>query len=180
MDHYYSNISGPAKERVRALGKLIGAVDGVVHGLEFAAPALDLGIRVLVGSVFFQSGLSKIASWDTTLALFESEYAVPLLPPVAAAYLGTGAELLLPVLLVLGLGTRLAALALFVFNFIAAVSYPDLSPAGLKEHQYWGLLLLVTLFHGPGKLSLDYLLSRYFRSDGDATQSAPQSGPARR
>lgn len=128
----------------------------------WVAPVLDLGIRALVGTAFFQSGLTKIASWSTTLALFENEYAVPVLPPEAAAYLGTAAELSLPVFLVLGLGGRFAAAALFVFNIVAAISYPDLSPAGLKDHQYWGLLLLITLFHGPGRLSLDHLLRRKF------------------
>lgn len=134
------------------------------RALEFLSPLLDLGLRALVASVFFQSGLTKIASWETTLLLFESEYAVPFLPPMLAAYLGTAAELTLPVLLLFGFGSRLAAFGLFIFNIIAVVSYPDLSEAGLKDHQYWGLLLLVTLFHGPGKLSLDYLLHRLFQS----------------
>ena len=148
--------------RTGLLAKLIGAANPAIRALEFLTPALDLGIRILVGSVFFKSGLTKIASWDSTLALFESEYAVPFLPPELAAYLGTAIELGLPVLLVLGLGSRLAALGLFIFNIIAVISYPDLSEAGLKDHQYWGLLLLITLFHGPGKLSLDYLLRRHF------------------
>lgn len=133
-----------------------------VRVAEFFAPLVDLGIRLLVASVFFQSGLTKIASWDVTLALFENEYAVPLLPPEIAAYLGTGVELAMPVLLLLGLGTRFAALVLFVFNIIAVISYPDLTEVGLKDHQYWGLLLLVTLLHGPGKLSIDHLLRRRF------------------
>lgn len=142
---------------------LIGLYDQAVRAAEaYAAPLLDLGIRLLVASVFFKSGLTKIASWDTTLALFENEYAVPFLPPELAAYLGTGAELFFPVLLVLGLGTRFAALGLFVFNIVAVLSYPGLGEVGLKDHQYWGLLLLVTLLHGPGKLSIDHLLRRRF------------------
>lgn len=64
-------------------------------------------------------------------------------------------------LLVLGLGTRLAALALFLFNIVAVISYPGLGEVGLQHHQYWGLLLLVTLCHGPGKLSLDHLIRRW-------------------
>jgi putative oxidoreductase len=68
----------------------------------------------------------------------------------------------IPVLLVLGLFTRPAALVLFVFNIIAVISYPDLSEGGLKDHVYWGLLLLVTLFHGPGKLSVDHLIRNKF------------------
>ena len=126
----------------------------------YGAPVLDLVIRLWVAKVFFMSGLVKIQSWSTTLALFEGEYHVPLLAPQLAAYLGTGAELLLPLFIALGLGGRLAAAALFVFNIIAVMSYPDLSEAGLKDHQYWGLMMLVTLFHGPGRLSLDHWLRR--------------------
>ena len=54
------------------------------------------------------------------------------------------------------------AFVLFVFNIIAVVSYPDLGDVGLRDHQTWGLLLLVTLLHGPGKLSLDHLIARRF------------------
>ena len=87
---------------------------------------------------------------------------VPLLPPEAAALLATGAELAFPVLLVLGLGSRFAAFALFVLNIVAVVSYPELGAVGLKDHVTWGLLMLVTLLHGPGRLSLDHLVARRF------------------
>jgi putative oxidoreductase len=151
--------------RPGALQRLAGLGRGLINGLnEYLAPVLDLGIRLLVGGVFFQSGLVKIQSWSTTLALFENEYSVPLLPPEVAAYLGAGAELILPVFLVLGLGGRFAAFALFLFNIVAALSYPDLSEVGLRDHQYWGLFLLVTLLHGPGKLSVDHLIRRRFFS----------------
>ena len=126
------------------------------------AHGLGLGIRLLLASIFFQAGLTKIASWSSTLALFEYEYEVPLLPPELAAWLGTGAELFFPVLLVIGLGTRFAALALFAFNAVAVLSYPALSEVGLKDHQYWGLLLLVVALYGPGKLALDHLIRRRF------------------
>lgn len=135
----------------------------LIRRLELLAPALDLVIRVFVASVFFKAGLTKIVSWETTLALFENEYAVPLLPPPVAALLGTGVELAFPVLLVLGLGTRLAALVLFVFNIVAVISYPEIGEVGLKDHQMWGLLLLVTLLHGPGTLSIDHLIGRRYR-----------------
>ena len=161
------NRSGGAKVGSDTPGPILRWTQLGLHAAEqWLAPVLDFGIRLLVASVFFKSGLTKIASWSTTLALFENEYAVPLLPPQLAAYLGTGVELGLPVLLVLGLGTRLAAVVLFVFNIIAVISYPDLSEVGLKDHQYWGLLLLITLFHGPGKVSLDHFLRRRFLAGG--------------
>lgn len=153
-----------------------GLIHAPVRVLEFLKPALDLGIRALVANVFFQSGLTKIASWETTLLLFESEYAVPVLPPTLAAYLGTAAELALPVLLLFGLGSRFAALGLFILNIVAVVSYAGLSEVGLKDHQYWGLLLLVTLFHGPGKLSVDYLLNRRFFRGRKSAEAASSNG----
>lgn len=144
-------------ERIRryARAALAAVENWIAHGL-------GLALRVFVASIFFQAGLTKIASWSATLALFEYEYEVPLLPPELAAWLGTGAELFFPVLLVIGLGTRFAALALFAFNAVAVLSYPGLTEAGLKDHQYWGLLLLVIACYGPGKLSLDHFIRRLF------------------
>jgi putative oxidoreductase len=123
-------------------------------------PLFALALRIYVARVFFFSGLTKLHDWNLTLALFRNEYHVPLLPPAAAALLGTCAELGLPVLLLAGFGTRFAAVALFVFNVVAAISYPGLSPAGLKDHVLWGALLLVLAVYGPGKLSVDHLLGR--------------------
>jgi putative oxidoreductase len=139
----------------------------IIRGLNFVSPVADLAIRVWVALVFFQAGLTKIQSWDSTLALFENEYEVPLLPSDVAAYFGTFTELFFPVLLVLGLAGRFSAGVLFVFNIIAVVSYPDLSPAGLEQHKVWGLLLFVTLLHGPGKLSVDYVISKVSGFQGD-------------
>jgi putative oxidoreductase len=137
-------------------------VGPTIKGLDLLSSVLDLAIRLYVASVFFQSGLTKIASWSSTLALFEDEYHVPLLPPAIAAYLGTAVELGIPVLLVLGFGTRFASVVLFVFNIVAAISYPDLSDSGLKDHILWGWLLAVLVLHGPGRISLDFLIWRKF------------------
>ena len=136
--------------------RIIGALE------TYLAPLLDLIVRIWLARVFFLSGLTKLQSWDSTLSLFENEYHVPLLPPELAAYMGTFTELFFPVLLVLGLGTRFAAGVLFVFNIIAVISYPDLGEVGLKDHQYWGLLLLLPLLHGPGKISIDHFIRRRF------------------
>ena len=138
-------------------------ISKAVKVIEFFTPVLDLAIRVYVAKVFFTSGLTKIVSWDSTLSLFENEYAVPLLPPELAAYLGTAAELFLPPLLAAGIGSRAVALAAFVLNLVAATSYPDISEAGIKDHILWGALLAVTFFHGPGRISLDNLIARRFR-----------------
>ena len=123
--------------------------------LEKLQPPFALAIRVYVGKVFILSGWLKLSRWDSTLALFQNEYHVPLLPPSLAAVVGTASELTLPTLLLIGLGSRAAALALFVFNIVAVISYPDLSDAGLQQHILWGALMLVIAFYGAGKWSID-------------------------
>jgi putative oxidoreductase len=125
-------------------------------GLTWArAPAL-LAARWVVASAFFSAGLTKLRDWDTTLALFQDEYHVPLLDPGLAAVLGTGGELVLPVLLLLGLGGRFAALGLSVVNAVAVASLAEIAPAALLQHQLWGALLAIVVLWGPGRWSLDH------------------------
>ena len=141
----------------------------LVGWLQYGTPVVDLCLRLWVADAFFRSGLVKISSMDSTIDLFTNTYHVPLLPPVFAAYLGTGVELVVPVFLALGLFGRLTAGFMFVYNAICVISFPDLWPDGFwtglfgtafKDHKIWGLMLLVTLVYGPGKLSLDYLLMK--------------------
>ena len=142
------------------VSKVLSWVIPFYEKLDWLSPLSILGLRLWVAWVFFKSGLTKINSWDSTLYLFEYEYAVPLLSPEIAAYMGTAAELSLPILLAFGLAGRFGAIALFIFNITAVLSYPDLNAAGIRDHQVWGLMLLVPLLHGPGKLSIDYLLCK--------------------
>jgi len=130
------------------------------HLPEYLAPALDLGLRLFLANVFFKSGLTKIKSWDSTLYLFSDVYSVPLFSPDVAAYLATGAELGLSVLLVLGLFGRFAAAGLFILNTVAVISYADLSEAGINQHLYWGLLLAVLLVMSRSKWSADFWLEK--------------------
>ncbi|MFQ2111277.1 DoxX family protein [Aeromonas veronii] len=116
--------------------------------------------RLWVALVFITSGWLKLTAWDSTLYLFESEYQVPLLPWLWAAYLGTATELLLPLFLLAGLFTRPAALLLFGFNIMAVISYPTLWAGGFYDHQLWGWMLLTLIIWGGGVLSLDYWLTR--------------------
>lgn len=125
-------------------------------------PLLLLFCRLWVAWVFFNSGLTKISTWDSTLFLFEYEYQVPLLPWQLAAYMGTAAELILPLFVALGLFTRPMAAILFVFNIIAVVSYPVLWEQGFFDHQLWGLMILIVVVWGPGPLSVDKFLRRKF------------------
>lgn len=127
--------------------------------LETLQPVAQLAARLYVAQGFFLSGLTKIRDWDTTLALFNDEYHVPLLPPELAAVMGTGGELVLPALLTLGLAGRFAALGLSVMNVVAVLSLAEIAPAALQQHQFWGSLLIGLALWGPGKLSLDRLIT---------------------
>ena len=119
-------------------------------------PFVLLAARFYVGWVFFAAGLTKIDDWETTLWLFEEEYSVPFLPFELAAALGTGGELILPILLFLGLATRFSALGLSIVNIVAVVSLEDIAPAAFTLHVLWGTLLAQLVVFGAGKISFDF------------------------
>ncbi len=115
-----------------------------------------LAARLWIAKVFFMAGLTKIDNWKTTVTLFDFEYGVPLLPPEVAAYMATAGELILPVLLVLGLFTPVAAVGLFIMSAVIEIFvYP-----GTTEHYYWLLLTAIIATHGSGKLGLDYWIRK--------------------
>jgi putative oxidoreductase len=140
---------------------------------EWGGSLMSLALRLYLGWVFFKSGLTKIADWDSTVQLFTDEYQTPLLSPDVAAVMGTAGELALPVLLVVGLLSRPAALGLFMVNLMAVISYPQLwkfdCPAAINDHKYWGILLLALVLFGPGRIALDWLAGG--RRQGDAASS---------
>lgn len=138
--------------------KLYAPISVLDRGFEWLSPVFLLALRVYVANAFFKSGLTKIQDFSSTVALFESEYKVPVISPMLAAVSGTAAELILPALLVAGLASRPTALALFVFNIVAVVSYSDISEAGVKDHMLWGTMILVVAFFGAGRLSVDQWL----------------------
>ncbi len=105
---------------IAVLNKLDSVMESLLKPL---VPALLLIGRLWVAWIFFRSGQTKFASWDSTLFLFEYEYQVPFLPWEMAAYLATAGELILPVLLAVGFLSRPTALALFVLNAVAVISY---------------------------------------------------------
>ena len=128
--------------------------------LQSATDLASLAARAYLAQVFFLSGLTKVRDWDTTLLLFTEEYKVPLLSPGLAAVMGTGGELLLPLLLLLGLGGRFAALGLSVVNAVAVLSLANIAPAALQQHITWGVLLAVLALYGVGRWSVDHALLR--------------------
>lgn len=117
---------------------------------------LVLVARIAIAAIFFMSGRTKVSDVLTitpsTYELFRTEYALPVISPELAAHLSTYSEHLFPLLLVLGLFTRLSALALLGMTFVIEVFvYPDAWPT----HLSWAGLLLIIIARGAGVLSLD-------------------------
>lgn len=150
---------------------LIDRLDAPTRTISNALSTLQspflLFIRVYVAWVFLKSGMHKIGDWETTLVLFEYEYQVPLLNFEFAAYLATFGELVFPVFLIAGLGTRLIAIALTLVNIIAVVSYYATlaKGAGLVWHYLWGSMLLTNVIYGGGFFSIDQWLKAKFGND---------------
>ena len=124
--------------------------DLVSHGL------LALAARVAAGAIFFLSGRTKVDGFltvnDSAYTLFREDYKVPLLPPEFAAHMATYAEHLFPILLVLGLFTRLSALALLGMTAVIQIFvYPDAWPT----HLSWAALMLYLIGRGAGPVSVD-------------------------
>jgi len=124
---------------------------------------LAIPLRLGAAVVFWNSAMTKLPNWETTVTLFADEYQVPLLPPEAAAFMATAIELTMPVLLVLGLLTRPAALVLLGMT---AVIQMFVYPLAWPTHLQWAAMLLVLLARGPGAFSLDRLIRRRLLGDG--------------
>ena len=129
---------------------VLGRVPLSVHQLLF---------RLAIASVFLPAGLLKLASWESTIALFQDEYKVPVLAPAVAAVMATTVELACSSLLIVGLATRFATLPLLgQILTIQLFVYPQ----AWHEHLVWGAILLFLLTRGAGAFSMDHLLGRWF------------------
>lgn len=147
----------------------------LARGLSGFGPVVLLLFRVWVALAFWRAGVVKIEDPMGTSYLFNNEYHVALLSGDTAAFLGTWIELIAPWFLLLGLGGRLTAAFLFVYNIMAVVSYPDLWPHGFwtgligsdfNDHKVWAMMLLAVVAWGPGALSVDRLVARFWPGAG--------------
>ena len=125
---------------------------------------IALSARVFPAAVFWQSGQTKVAGWHlkpSAIALFQNDYQLPLIDPTVAAYVSAFNEHLFPILLVLGLATRFAALALLLMTAVIEIFvYPGAWPT----HGVWATCFLLLLARGPGALSLDHLIARRYKT----------------
>jgi putative oxidoreductase len=147
---YETTLTAPRRHGVAHLLDLLARVPLSIHQLLF---------RLGVASVFLKAGMVKVSSWESTVALFRDEYRVPAIPPEIAATMAATFELGCSTLLIIGLASRLATLPLL--GMIATIQlfvYPD----AWSEHLVWGSILLFLLTRGPGAISLDHVIGRFW------------------
>ena len=146
--------SVPAHGLRRVWNRIAGRLSGLLNHASLA-----LVDRIAIGAIFFLSGRTKVEGFlsvtEGAYALFRQEYRLPLVPPEIAAHLAAYAEHFFPALLVLGLCTRLSALALLLMTAVIQIFvYPHAWPT----HLSWTGLLLYLIARGAGPLSLDHAI----------------------
>lgn len=153
---------------------LVRLVSSIIDGFErIPNTFIALVARLSIAAVFWTSGQTKVQDFvvnvitgevhlgwprlsDSVVALFRDEYKLPIVPPELAATMAATAEHLLPLLLLIGLGTRFSALALLSMTIVIQVFvYPDAYPT----HGTWAAVLLYLMAQGPGCLSIDHWLA---------------------
>ncbi len=147
---------------------LLQKIDGLIEPLRkfsncVLSPLFDLGARLYLANAFWSSGILRFndlknGTFDNQVFLFELEHPVPGLDPLAAAYITTGAELVLPVLLALGLFGRFAAAGILAMTAVIEFTYGH-----FDVHLLWAFLAGMIFLKGPGKLSLDHLILKWIR-----------------
>lgn len=147
---------GPSAGR-KAVAPIMSVI-GALERVPVALPALVL--RLGIALVFWRSGVTKLPFGnDTTILLFEEEYRVPILSPALAAYLATAIEIVVPWMLIVGIGTRIGAAILLAETLVIQIFvYPQSYP----DHLLWAGPILYLLLRGPGTWSIDYQARRRF------------------
>jgi putative oxidoreductase len=142
---------------VRIIHRLIDAMGCIPYWF------IALAARIFPAAVFWQSGQTKVAGLHlkpSAIALFANEYQLPLINPTIAAYASAFSEHFFPILLIIGLATRLSALALLCMTAVIEIF---VYPSGWPTHGVWATCFLVVIARGPGSLSLDHLIARKYR-----------------
>jgi putative oxidoreductase len=141
---------------VRSLLKLRSRLESVPYSV------LALPLRFALGWIFWSSAQVKLINWDRAVQQFAEDFKLPLLPPEVAASMTLVIEIGGPILLVMGLFTRLAVVVLLGMTLvIQTLVYPEAWPT----HLQWFAMMFPLLCHGAGRLSVDHLLWRRFGVD---------------
>ncbi len=143
--------TGPRATLLAGIRRALDGLDRVPYAL------LALPLRFAVATIFWNSAMVHLANWDTTLELFDTDYRLPILPPLPTAYMAIAIELTAPVLLVIGFLTRPTALVLLGMTTVIEVF---VYPLAWPTHVQWAAAMLVLLCRGAGVLSVDELLKR--------------------
>jgi putative oxidoreductase len=151
--------SGPEAQLVEGSMRPIAFLENAVAVANRIPQSFLSGVaRMAAAAVFWRSGQTKLDGFQLTeeaIYLFREEYKLPLLPPELAAYIAATAEHVFPVLLVIGLASRISALALLGMTAVIQVF---VYPSGWPEHLLWATALLTVIARGPGAFSLDHLI----------------------
>lgn len=169
------NTTGNALPGTSAMGRLCATVARADSLLgRFPMSVTQLALRFAVALPFWRSAQTKWTGWfelsdsqvflfqeEFRLHLFGAQYAFPF--PETTAYVTAIAETVLPVLLVLGLATRFAALGILLMTAMIQLTVPD---GWATYHLPWAAMALAVMTFGPGRLALDHLLARTFAAHG--------------
>ncbi|MGE3720100.1 MAG: DoxX family protein [Bauldia sp.] len=150
-----------------SIASVVDRINGIIR--KAALPSLtQLVLRLALAVPFWRSGVNKWDGFlqlnDTAIYLFSSEFKLnlpggpyPFPAPEVAAFGAGAAEIVLPVLLVLGLATRMSAVGLLIMTIVVQLTVPD----GWPVHVTWAAMALGIMAWGPGRLSVDQLLARF-------------------
>ena len=151
-----ASASRPTNTLLRIAARLITRLESVSYDTLVATPA-----RLFIATTFLLSGRTKVEGLLTlkpsTYFLFQTEFALPLIPPAIAAHMATYAEHIFPALLVVGFASRLSAVALLVMTLVIQIF---VYPGAWATHLLWASAMAFIIFRGPGALSVDHLLRR--------------------
>jgi putative oxidoreductase len=152
------------------IGKLVTLYWTVAAALtRYAEPVLNLFIRVWMANIFFKAGLIRVERWGNQEFMFTDIHPVPGIPASIAAPLVTAAEILLPVMSVLGIFARLPAAGMLVMTMVIQFVVAQ-TPQGIEnkignaEHYIWMILLGYVVLRGPREISADFLLGRWWKA----------------
>ena len=143
-------------------------LDPIRHFLGRAGCGVTLAARLYMAHIFFKSGMLKLndimhGRFDDVVTAFTDFHPIPGVDPAIAAVAATAGEVILPVLLALGFFGRIGAAGLLLMTLVIQFAVPAEYGVSHSQHYVWMILLAFPLFHGMGRISVDYWLVKWLR-----------------